>query len=70
MASKLVVAVFVSLDGIMQAPGGPGEDDDNNFPFGGWLAPHVDEGFGEIMGEVFANSTGMLLGHSVRRRSR
>lgn len=63
MASRLVVAVFVSLDGIMQAPGGPGEDDDNDFPHGGWLAPHVDEGFGEIMGEVFANSTGMLLGH-------
>ncbi|SDM76460.1 dihydrofolate reductase family protein, partial [Nonomuraea jiangxiensis] len=63
MASKLVVAAFLSLDGIMQAPGGPGEDDDHNFPYSGWLAPHVDEGFGEIMGGVFAETTGMLLGH-------
>ncbi|SDK68573.1 Dihydrofolate reductase [Nonomuraea maritima] len=62
MASKLVVAAFVSLDGIMQSPGGPGEDDDN-FPYGGWLPPHVDEGFGEIVGGMFANTTGMLLGH-------
>ncbi|PZG23106.1 dihydrofolate reductase family protein [Nonomuraea aridisoli] len=63
MTSRLVVAAFVSLDGVMQAPGGPSEDDDNGFPYGGWLAPHVDEGFGEIMGGVFANATGMLLGH-------
>lgn len=62
MASKLIVSTFLSLDGIMQAPGGPGEDDDNGFPHGGWLAPHVDEGFGEVMGEVFERADGMLLG--------
>ncbi|GGO69097.1 dihydrofolate reductase family protein [Nonomuraea cavernae] len=62
MASRLVVSTFVSLDGVMQAPGGPGEDDSNGFPHSGWLAPHVDEGFGEIMGEQFERADGMLLG--------
>lgn len=62
MASRLVVSTFVSLDGVMQAPGGPGEDDSNGFPHGGWLAPHVDEGFGNIMGEQFERADGMLLG--------
>ncbi|SEG97881.1 Dihydrofolate reductase [Nonomuraea solani] len=62
MASKLVVGTFLSLDGVMQAPGGPGEDDTNGFPHGGWAAPHVDEGFGQIMGEVFEQADGMLLG--------
>ena len=62
MASKLVVGTFVSLDGVMQAPGGPGEDDADGFRHGGWLAPHVDEGFNEVMGEVFDRADGMLLG--------
>lgn len=62
MASKLVVGTFLSLDGVMQGPGGPGEDDSNGFQFGGWLAPHVDQGFGEVMGAVFERADGMLLG--------
>ncbi|WP_410817370.1 dihydrofolate reductase family protein [Micromonospora sp. 050-3] len=62
MASKLVVGTFLSLDGVMQGPGGPGEDDSNGFPHGGWLPPHVDEGFGEIMGDVFERADAMLLG--------
>lgn len=62
MASKLVVSTFVSLDGVMQAPGGPGEDDSHGFQQGGWLAPHVDEGFGRIMGEQLDRADGMLLG--------
>ncbi|GAA2358978.1 dihydrofolate reductase family protein [Nonomuraea africana] len=62
MASRLVVSTFVTLDGVMQAPGGPGEDDSNDFHHGGWLAPHVDEGFGRIMGEQFDRADGMLLG--------
>ncbi|MEV1175099.1 dihydrofolate reductase family protein [Nonomuraea sp. NPDC049784] len=62
MASKLVVSTFVSLDGVMQAPGGPGEDDSNNFPHSGWLPPYLDEGFGQIMGEQFERADGMLLG--------
>ncbi|MDR8413214.1 dihydrofolate reductase family protein [Nonomuraea sp. 3-1Str] len=62
MASRLVVSAFLSLDGVMQGPGGPGEDDSHDFPHGGWLPPHVDEGFGEIMGEQLARADGMLLG--------
>jgi len=62
MASRLVVTAFVSLDGVMQAPGGPGEDDSNGFQQGGWLAPHVDEGFNDIIGPQIERATGMLLG--------
>jgi dihydrofolate reductase len=62
MTSRLVVSTFVSLDGVMQAPGGPGEDDSGGFPHGGWLAPHVDEGFGRIMGDQLDRADGMLLG--------
>ncbi|GAA4516218.1 MULTISPECIES: dihydrofolate reductase family protein [Nonomuraea] len=62
MTSRLVVSAFVSLDGVMQAPGGPGEDDDNGFKHGGWLAPHVDEGFNRIMGDQLDRADGMLLG--------
>jgi dihydrofolate reductase len=60
--SKLVVSTFLSLDGVMQGPGGPGEDDSNGFRHGGWLVPHVDEEFGNIMAGQFATATGMLLG--------
>jgi dihydrofolate reductase len=62
MASKLLVGIFITLDGVIQAPGGPGEDDDAGFPHGGWLAPHVDEGFGQVVGELFERADSMLLG--------
>lgn len=62
MASRLVVSTFISLDGVMQGPGGAGEDDSNGFPHGGWLPPHVDEGFGRVMSDVFDRADGMLLG--------
>ena len=62
MTSRLVVSTFVSLDGVMQGPGGPGEDDSNGFHHGGWLAPHVDEGFGRIVDEVFDRADALLLG--------
>ncbi|NUR91643.1 MAG: dihydrofolate reductase [Nonomuraea sp.] len=62
MASKLVVSTFITFDGIMQGPGGAGEDDSNGFQHGGWLPPYVDEGFNEIMGAHFERADGMLLG--------
>ena len=43
---KLTGAVFVSLDGVMQAPGGPEEDPTSDFRFGGWVAPHWSEDMG------------------------
>ena len=52
---KLTGAIFVSLDGVMQAPGGPEEDPTRDFRLGGWVAPHWDEDMGPfedvIMGE-------------------
>ncbi|MEU7831514.1 MULTISPECIES: dihydrofolate reductase family protein [unclassified Nonomuraea] len=62
MASRLVVSTFVSLDGVMQGPGGAGEDDSHGFQHGGWLPPHVDEGFGRIMNDQLERADGMLLG--------
>jgi len=48
---KLVVGSFLTLDGVMQAPGGPNEDREGSFRHGGWLVPYFDEKFGEIMTE-------------------
>jgi dihydrofolate reductase len=58
----LHVAAFLSLDGVMQAPGGPGEDDDGEFPFGGWIVPHADETTGGAVGELFHAHPALLLG--------
>jgi dihydrofolate reductase len=46
---KIIVLSFISLDGIMQAPGGPDEDRENDFKYGGWSAPYQDEIGGEVM---------------------
>jgi dihydrofolate reductase len=59
---KIVVAAFVSLDGVMQAPGGPSEDPSGDFRFGGWLPPHFDEIVGNSVGEAFAAPFDLLLG--------
>ncbi|WP_106396267.1 dihydrofolate reductase family protein [Actinocorallia populi] len=61
--SKLVVSTFLSLDGVMQAPGGPREDDSHGFRHGGWLVPYADEKFGGIMAAQLDRADGMLLGH-------
>jgi dihydrofolate reductase len=46
---KIIVSAFITLDGIMQAPGGPGEDTSGNFKYGGWSAPYADEVSGKFM---------------------
>ena len=43
---KIIVATFTSLDGVMQAPGGPQEDPTQGFALGGWTAPYFDETLG------------------------
>ncbi len=59
---SIVVAAFVSLDGVMQAPGGPEEDPTGGFGYGGWLVPHFDEVAGAAIGETFAKPFDLLLG--------
>jgi dihydrofolate reductase len=59
---RIIVATFTSLDGVMQAPGGPQEDPTGGFAFGGWTAPHFDEALGASMGEIFGRPFDLLLG--------
>lgn len=59
---QLVVGAFTTLDGIMQAPGGPDEDRDNGFQHGGWLVPYFDEKFVQIMAEWTTRAGAFLLG--------
>ncbi len=59
---KLTGAVFVSLDGVMQAPGGPSEDWTGGFQFGGWMAPLADEAVGATIGPLFDGEFDLLLG--------
>jgi dihydrofolate reductase len=59
---RIVVSAFVSLDGVMQAPGGPKEDPTGGFSFGGWTFPHFDPALGGAMGEIFGQPFDLLLG--------
>jgi dihydrofolate reductase len=59
---KLVVGTFTTLDGVMQAPGGPDEDRDGGFQHGGWLVPYLDERFVEIMTDWTKRAGAFLLG--------
>ena len=59
---KLIVQTFLTLDGVMQAPGGPGEDDDGGFAHGGWSVNYWDEQMGQVMGEATSRPFAMVLG--------
>ena len=58
---KLIVAAMISLDGVMQAPGGPEEDTSGGFAYGGWVWPYADEREDE-MGGVFKHPFDLVLG--------
>src|SRR4051794_13038635 len=59
---KIIASTFVSLDGVMQAPGGPEEDPVNGFRFGGWVFHYWDDALGGVIGELFAKPFALLLG--------
>lgn len=59
---KLLVTTFVTLDGVMQAPGGPGEDDEGGFQHGGWSVNYWDDTMGEVMDETMGKPFDLILG--------
>jgi dihydrofolate reductase len=59
---KLIVSTFLTLDGIMQAPGGPEEDDSGRFAYGGWSVNYWDDQMSEVMGEAMSRSFDLVLG--------
>lgn len=59
---KVLATAFVSLDGVMQAPGGPEEDPTGGFQFGGWTFNHFDDAIGQVMGGIFSQPYELLLG--------
>ncbi len=59
---KLLVTTFLTLDGVMQAPGGPGEDDSGGFAHGGWWVNYWDDMAGQVMDEALSRPFGLVLG--------
>jgi dihydrofolate reductase len=59
---KIIVLTFVSLDGVMQAPGGPTEDTSGGFNYGGWTVPFFDDYTGQVMAEQMGKPFDLLLG--------
>jgi dihydrofolate reductase len=60
---RIVISDFMSLDGVVQAPGGPDEDTDGGFANGGWSMPYFDpDSMGAAIGEVMATTEGLLFG--------
>jgi dihydrofolate reductase len=61
---KLIVSTFLTLDGVMQGPGGPGEDDSGGFAHGGWSVNYWDEKMGEVMGAAMSAPFDLVLGRT------
>jgi dihydrofolate reductase len=59
---KIVVLSFITLDGVMQAPGGPTEDTSGDFEYGGWTVPYFDDFSGQVMSEQMGRPFDLLLG--------
>jgi dihydrofolate reductase len=61
---KLIVSTFLTLDGVMQAPGGPEEDESGGFALGGWSVNYWDEQMGQVMGKAMSTPFDLLLGRT------
>ncbi len=61
---ELLVTTFLTLDGVMQAPGGSGEDDSGGFAHGGWSMTYWDDRMGEVMGEAMSAPFDLVLGRT------
>jgi dihydrofolate reductase len=59
---KLIVAAFISLDGVIQSPGGPKEDPSGEFRLGGWIVPYADEAISQALQDLFSQPFELLLG--------
>ena len=59
---KIIVLTFITIDGVMQAPGGPEEDTSGDFKYGGWTAPYFDDFSGKVMTEQMKQPFSLLLG--------
>lgn len=59
---RIIVLSFVSLDGVMQAPGGPTEDTSGDFKYGGWTVPYFDDFAGNVMAQQMKQPFSLLLG--------
>jgi dihydrofolate reductase len=59
---KIIVLTFLTLDGVMQGPGGPTEDTSGDFTHGGWTVPYFDEFLGQVMSEQMGRPFDLLLG--------
>ena len=59
---KIIVVEFITLDGVLQAPGGPEEDTSGDFKYGGWITPYFDDFAGKVMAEQMKEPFSLLLG--------
>src|SRR5687768_10515608 len=59
---KIIVTTFLTMDGVLQAPGGPEEDRTSGFKWGGWLFPYRDEVTDNALGKIMSDPFDLLLG--------